>query len=531
MRLLISLFALLFAPTVWAQTAVVLPPVALGKKADWKAASQVEKALEAALSTEADLVGVSAAAAKDKKLGSKVIACKGESPCFAELAKGFSAQHALASLIIGKKGKAKLVMVLVQADGTEVDKFSGKPKDAAAQAMRMISKARSAASAKTPTATSGSTEKKAESERESVAVMGFAVTELEESVAARLSDATVLGIDKLKLFDVISGDDVQAMLDQQQLKDALSCDSTSCLAELGGALDARYMINGKASKSGEGLRITMTLLDVYEAKAIGRDTREMAITAIETEAPGMAKKLFNSILATKGGSVVLSCSEIGASLFIDGDLVTTATGRMFKTQVPGGTHRVEAKKEGFVTWAQDIDVAPESEQRLTIDLMPSQDFIRARIAASNSRRFMGMLSGGVALGLGAGTLVLQSIAQGKFDEGQRIMREDCAGSCMNGDDFELAWAASLTKGSLKLNPAAEGLETAKTTYTNALDEQNKLLAGSWVSLGLAGVSAIYGGWSYFGAEDASRWERFLIDEAPAKTEGEKPAKALGKKTP
>ena len=54
-----------------------------------------------------------------------------------------------------------------------------------------------------------------------MAVMGFAVTELDDAVRERLSDATVLGVDKLKLFDVISGDDVQAMLDQQQLKDAL----------------------------------------------------------------------------------------------------------------------------------------------------------------------------------------------------------------------------------------------------------------------------------------------------------------------
>ena len=56
------------------------------------------------------------------------------------------------------------------------------------------------------------------------------------------------------------------------------------------------MINGKASKSGGGLRITMTLLDVYEAKAIARDAREMALGAIENDVPGMAKKLFNSIL-------------------------------------------------------------------------------------------------------------------------------------------------------------------------------------------------------------------------------------------
>ena len=94
------------------------------------------------------------------------------------------------------------------------------------------------------------------------------------------------------------------------------------------------------------------------------------------------------------------------------------------------------------------------------------------------------------------------------------MRTGCDGSCLDGTDFDLAWTASISKGSLKLNPAAPNLEDAKASYTNSLEQQNTMLTGSYVSLGLAGVSAVYGAWSYFGAEDASRWERFLIDEAP-----------------
>jgi TolB-like protein len=359
--------------------------------------------------------------------------------------------------------------------------------------------------------------------------MGFAVTELDETVRGRLSDATVLGVDKLKLFDVISGDDVKAMLDQQQLKDALSCDSSSCLAELGGALDARYMINGKASKSSGGARITMTLLDVYEAKAIARDAREMKLDAIENDVPGMAKKLFNSILATQGGTILIGCDEIGTSIYVDGDLVTTATGRMFKTQIAGGTHRVEGKKEGFVTWAKDIDVTAESEQKLTVEMLPSQDFIRARIAKANGRRTMGIVGGGLAVALGAAAGVMQQQAQSKFEEGQRIMQEDCEGSCLDGADFDLAWTASINKGSLKLNPAAPGLEDAKSAYSNALNDQATMLTGSYVSLGLAGVSAVYGAWSYFGAEDSSRWERFLIDEAPKQDKAAAAAKSVAKK--
>ena len=515
MRSILFVLSLIGAPVAQASIAVVLPPIALGKKADWKAAGAVEKALEGALGTDADLVSVSAAAAKDKKLGAKAIGCKGESPCFGKLAQAFGAQHALASLIIGRGRSQKLVMVLVKADGTEVDKFSGKAGDAAAQATRMLSAVRQAAAAAAKTDASAQA-KGGDSERDSVAVMGFAVTELDDAVRGRLSDATVLGVDKLKLFDVISGDDVQAMLDQQQLKDALSCDSSSCLAELGGALDARYMINGKASKSSGGLRITMTLLDVYEAKAIARDAREMALGAIENDVPGMAKKLFNSILATQGGTVLIGCDEIGTSIYVDGDLVTTATGRLFKTQIAGGTHRIEGKKEGFVTWAKDIDVTAESEQRITVEMLPSQDFLRGRIAQANGRRTMGMVSGGLAVALGAAAGYMQLEAQNHFENGKSIMQTQCDGPCLDvqNTDFDVAWSASMSSGSLKLNPAAPNLETAKSSYTQALDDQNMMLTGSYVSLGLAGVSAIYGAWSYFGAEDPSRWERFLIDEAP-----------------
>ena len=107
---------------------------------------------------------------------------------------------------------------------------------------------------------------------------------------------------------------------------------------------------------------------------------------------------------------------------------------------------------------------------------------------------------------------------------------------MSDTSLSPSWSPRISKHDLHApktarRGAAEGLETAKETYTKALGEQNQLLTGSWISLGLAGVSAIYGGWSYFGAEDASRWERFLIDEAPAKVEGDKPAEAAGTKTP
>ena len=61
--------------------------------------------------------------------------------------------------------------------------------------------------------------------------------------------------------------------------------------------------------------------------------------------------------------------------------MTTATGRLFKTQIAGGTHRIEGKKEGFVTWAKDIDVTAESEQRLPSRCCPHRILAGAHCAS------------------------------------------------------------------------------------------------------------------------------------------------------
>ena len=228
-----------------------------------------------------------------------------------------------------------------------------------------------------------------------------------------------------------------------------------------------------------------------------RDAREMKLDAIENDVPGMAKKLFNSILATQGGTILIGCDEIGTSIYVDGDLVTTATGRMFKTQIAGGTHRVEGKKEGFVTWAKDIDVTAESEQKLTVEMLPSQDFIRARIAKANGRRTMGIVGGGLAVALGAAAGVMQQQAQSKFEEGQRIMQEDCEGSCLDGADFGWLGQRVSTRAHSNSIQRRQGLKM-QSLHTATLNDQATMLTGSYVSLGLAGVSAVYGAWSYFG---------------------------------
>ena len=125
------------------------------------------------------------------------------------------------------------------------------------------------------------------------------------------------------------------------------CDAESCMAQIAGALEARYMLTGKVSKAGSSWTVNLTLLDVETAQAVDRQTASFTDQAkIIEEVGGGSKRLFNSILAKEGGVAYLKVSEAGADILLDGETVGTSTGRLFKLPMGGGTHLIEIKK-GF----------------------------------------------------------------------------------------------------------------------------------------------------------------------------------------
>ena len=243
-------------------------------------------------------------------------------------------------------------------------------------------------------------------DRDSLALMDFTFTEGEvnASTAEKCTDAATNAVTRLKLFNVITGNDIRSMIEQQQLKEMMNCDAESCMAQIAGALEARYMLTGKVSKAGSSWTVNLTLLDVETAQAVDRQTASFTDQAkIIEEVGGGSKRLFNSILAKEGGVAYLKVSEAGADILLDGETVGTSTGRLFKLPMGGGTHLIEIKKEGFTKWGRNIDVVKDMEERINIDLIPSQAYLNAKIAAAKGRRQLSMI-----LGASAGALVLAS---------------------------------------------------------------------------------------------------------------------------
>jgi TolB-like protein len=534
-KLFLSFLAFLMSTPVAAAGVGVLPPIAVGKRADWKTAAQLEKSIASALAKTARVTSTKALAARDSALGKKTIKCSAKPKCLGKLAAALDLGHVLHVQVRGRGRSQQVTLALVAGNGEPVEKWNGKAAAVAGAVAGLVAKVQAASPAAAPVPAKAQPADREDGERDSVAIMDFAATDIDRKFASQATDGAVLGVHKLKMFDVISGDDIRAMLDQQQMKDAISCENTSCLADLGGALDARYMISGKIAKTAAGVQVNVTLMDVYNARAVGREQRTITnLAKLSEEISGATRKLFNPILAASGGTVMVRCSEVGAGLYVDGDLKTTSSGRLFRSALPGGTHRIEAKKQGFVTWAKDIDIGPKSEQMINIEMLPSQEFIKGRMVAAKRQKLVALAAAAGAGAFALGALGASLVANKSYEAGEAVMLTGCTKP--QGDDVltgqpciqvgtdqkEAAWArmVSATNAPLSVDQQAGGLTDALQTYEGHREDQGNWLLASGVGIGLSAASAGFAVWQWMTVEDTGKWEQFLIEEStPAASAG------------
>jgi len=139
-------------------------------------------------------------------------------------------------------------------------------------------------------------------ERQSgVAVMQLqAVHGVEKSLADLLSELLLTRITQSNVFrSVIGGSDLQEVMSLEQQKDALGCDNDSCLAALGGALGVPMMIVPSIGKLGSQFLLNIKLMDVEEAKVLGRANCDVNLeselkVALENLVDELLKSAFNT---------------------------------------------------------------------------------------------------------------------------------------------------------------------------------------------------------------------------------------------
>jgi TolB-like protein len=113
-----------------------------------------------------------------------------------------------------------------------------------------------------------------------------------------LSDMLSNQIRTMGNFKVIGKSDIRSMLTMEEQRQRLStCSDQSCLAEIGGALGARWVVVGNVSLFGKTYLLNLKLIDVEGASVASGVSR--SITGGEdkllAELPGAAQELFDAV--------------------------------------------------------------------------------------------------------------------------------------------------------------------------------------------------------------------------------------------
>lgn len=93
-----------------------------------------------------------------------------------------------------------------------------------------------------------------EDQRRAESVTALVVARLQQHPGARL----------------VSSADVRSLLGVERQKQLLGCTESGCLAELGGALGARYIVNGQVGRVGNKLLVSASLLDARNAHSLAK---------------------------------------------------------------------------------------------------------------------------------------------------------------------------------------------------------------------------------------------------------------------
>ncbi len=97
----------------------------------------------------------------------------------------------------------------------------------------------------------------------------------DRELAALLQDIFVARLQKVDRYEIISNSDIARMLNVEQQKQLVGCDETSCLAEIGGALNARWLVTGNLSLLGGKQVLSLKLVDTQAARLDNQLAKEL----------------------------------------------------------------------------------------------------------------------------------------------------------------------------------------------------------------------------------------------------------------
>ncbi|MBL8951033.1 MAG: hypothetical protein JNK82_09670 [Myxococcaceae bacterium] len=102
-----------------------------------------------------------------------------------------------------------------------------------------------------------------------------AVGGADAALAQAVTQSVVNEAEARGFYQVLSSRDIASMLGVERQKQLMGCgdDSSNCMIELSGALNARYVLGGNVTKFGDALQLNLQLFDNQKSVVVHRATR------------------------------------------------------------------------------------------------------------------------------------------------------------------------------------------------------------------------------------------------------------------
>ncbi|MEL6187128.1 MAG: PEGA domain-containing protein [Myxococcota bacterium] len=266
-----------------------------------------------------------------------------------------------------------------------------------------------------------------------IAVMDLPPRGVQPAAAAALATEVANALNSLRVFRVITREDIKRMLQLEQTRQQCTGEAdAACLAEIGGALGVEYLVYGEVSRLGDPYSLSLVLLDIGRAEAVNRARAQVSgAGALLEETARATRRLVQPLLTDRTGYLVIESREPGAEVTIDGRLsgITPLPGRL---ELAMGPHEVVVQKQGFLSWARTVDLEPGQATVAPVALVPSQAFVASYEQSARNVRTAAWLTAGAGVALIGTGLVLALVADARFDDLERrgwlsADAEACAG--------------------------------------------------------------------------------------------------------
>jgi hypothetical protein len=127
-----------------------------------------------------------------------------------------------------------------------------------------------------------------------VLVLEPSASESDAETARAIASLLAVELSKIDRFDVLSNADVKRIIELEGEKQAMGCSTTSCLAELAGAMGANIVVFGELTRLGEVRSLTLNLFNSEKASSLGRVSE--TFTSVE-ELPRRLPKMAHDVLS------------------------------------------------------------------------------------------------------------------------------------------------------------------------------------------------------------------------------------------